>query len=230
MAAASDSRVAEGFVVGFLPIACVPFATCTLGFVEIYGGSTRGTGASSGKASSGGASSGICSSYPLTSAAPTIPYPIVPDHFDGFPEVPWSPSSCATTIGVDLEADEVEAAAATAVAASEMSEESEEEAAAAVAASEMSEESEEEAAAAVATSEMSEESEEWISEQLFGEAEESEEEAAEDLAHTNIHPMDRSWSEDSSSFSRNDGRLVSPCVCCNDPTVSQGEGWEAVHY
>jgi hypothetical protein len=219
MAAASDSRVAEGFVVGFLPIACVPFATCTLGFVEIYGGSTRGTGASSGKASSGGASSGISSSYPLTSAAPTIPYPIVPDHFDGFPEVPWSPFSCATTIGVDLEADEVEAAAATAVATSEMSEESEEEAAAAVATSEMSEESEE-----------SDPDAEWISEQLFGEAEESEEEAAEDLAHTNIHPMDGSWSEDSWSLGRNEIHLVLPCVCCNDPTASQGEGWETVRY
>ena len=102
MAAASDSRVPEGFVVGFLPIANVPFATSILGFVEIYGGSSRGTGASSGKASSGGASSGISRSYPLTPAAPTIPYPIIPDYVDGTPEVPWNPFSCATTIGVDF--------------------------------------------------------------------------------------------------------------------------------
>jgi hypothetical protein len=210
MAAASDSRVADGFVVGFLPIACVPFATSFLGFVEIFGGSTRGTGASSGKASSGGASSGISSSYPLASAAPTIPYPIVPDHVDGLPEVPWTPFSCATTTGLDLEADEVEAAATTAVATSEMSEESEEEAAAAVANSQMSEESEE-----------SDPDAEWRPELLFGEVEESKEEAAEDIAHTNIHRMEGSWSEDS----RNNGRLILPCVCCNDPTASHGEGW-----
>ena len=78
------------------------------------------------------------------------------------------------------------------------------------------------------TSEESEESDpdaEWITEQLFGEAEESEEEAAEDFAHT-IYPMDESWSEDSRTVSRNDdGR-----VCHNDPTASQGEGWEAVWY
>ena len=153
MAAASDSRVPEGFVVGFLPIASVPFATSTLGFVEIYGGSSSGTGASSGGASSGGASSGVSSSYPLTPAAPTTPgVPIdIPDHVDGTPGVPWSPFSYTTTIGVDFEADEVEAAAAAAAATGEMSEESED--------------FDPDAA--------------WSSEQLSGEAEESEEEAVE---------------------------------------------------
>jgi hypothetical protein len=73
MAAASDLLVPEGFVLGFLPIASVPFVTFFLGFVEIYGRSSSGTGASSGRASSG-----VSSHYPLIPA----------------------PFSCATTIGV----------------------------------------------------------------------------------------------------------------------------------
>jgi hypothetical protein len=216
MAAASYSRVPEGFVVGFLPVKNVPFATSTLGFVEICGVCSSGTGASSSGASSG--------SYRLTLAAPTIPYPSIPDLVDGTPEVPRSPFSQVTTTGVDFEADEVEAADGAAVATSEMSEESEE-----------SDPDAEWTPAKVQWSpvfgDMPEESEEsdpdaeWITEQLFGEVEESEGEAVEDFAHT-ICPMDESWCEDSRTVSRNDdGR-----VCHNVPTAPQGEDWEAVWY
>jgi hypothetical protein len=114
MQAASHSRVPEGFVVGFLPIKNVPFATSTLGFVEICGVCSSGTGANSSRASTG--------SYRLTLATPTIADPSIP-------EFPWShqsPSSRVTTAGADFEADEVEAADGTIVATSEMSEESEE--------------------------------------------------------------------------------------------------------
>jgi hypothetical protein len=145
--------VPEGFVVGFLPSTSMLFATSTLGFVEICGGSTSRIGTSSGGASSGGARSGVSSSYPMTPAAPTTPcVPIgICDQVNGTPGVLWSPFSCTTRIGVDIEADEIEAAAAAATATGEMSEESED----------------------------FDPDAEWSSEELSGEAEEPEEEPAE---------------------------------------------------
>jgi hypothetical protein len=69
----------------------------------------------------------------------------------GTPGVLWSPFSCSTRIGVDIETDEIEAAAAATTTTGEMSEESED----------------------------FDPDAEWSSEQLSGEVEELVEETAE---------------------------------------------------
>jgi hypothetical protein len=213
MAAALYSRVPEGFVVGFLPVKNVPFATSTLGFVEICGVCSSGTGASSNGASSG--------SHRLTLAAPTIPDPSVPDLVDGTPEVPRSPFSQFTKTGVDFEADEDEAADGTAVATSEMSEESEEsprppDAEWSGLFDDMSDESEK-----------SHPDAESITEQLLGEAEESEGEQAVDESDCTIYRMDvESRCEESQTGRHNDDGPG----CHNVPTASQGDDWTADWY